>query len=420
MAIDHLKYIVFIFFLPSKITATEPLTLERAINKAVAAHPEVSAAQSNLEAERANVSFSQSPRDPMFGFMYEQNQNFMQQQMGPMTSLSLSQDIEFPAKYYFRGRVQENRATLAVEMLREAKLTLRRKVVTVYFQLYANQHIKDLIDAQKDTLRQVARIAESRHAIGAVTQQDEMKAHVEQTAIENERFGALQEEEALQAKLASLLGESGSERFSLPDGGLQVPEARLPADIADVVLANSRRVKKGEVLLEESKLQKKLALFDYAPDFRLSARTVVGANRPDNNFVVSLDATIPLWFFMRQTPEVSAASARSREAQFTLQGIRRGLIEQANEIASKIRAKDKVIKVFKTTFIPQAESTLNASQAAYRAGKSSFLELLDSARTIFSIRETYYRHIAEYVEQLALLEELAGTSLSSLPFGDAS
>ena len=122
---------------------------------------------------------------------------------------------------------------------------------------------------------------------------------------------------------------------------------------------------------------------------------------------------------MRQTPEVCTASARSREAQFNLQSIRRELVEQANEIASKIRTKDKLIKVFKTTFIPQAESTMNASQTAYRAGRSSFLELLDSARTLFSIRETYYRHIAEYVEQLALLEELAGTSLSSLPFGDA-
>lgn len=415
----RLLYISLFLLLSSPLNAGETLTLDSALSKALATHPEVRAARASLDAENSAISFSQWPSDPMFGVMYEQNQNFMQQQLGPMTSLVFSQDIEFPAKYYFRGRVQESRASQAKEAIAQSQLLLRRKVITTYFQLYANQHIQDLVEAQRDIVRQTARIAESRHSVGAVTQQDEMKAHVEQTAVENEAFELRREGEALQAKLALLLSADPREKFALPKDGFSVPEEKQPDDILDVVLQHSSRIRQNSILVDEAKHQKTLALFDYAPDFRLSARTMVGANSPANNFAFSVDLTIPLWFFMRQNSEVSTASSRAREAQFKLESTKRELFADAQEIAAKIKTHHNLIKIFSSTLIPQAQSTANASRAAYQAGRSSFLELLDSVRTVYTVQVAYYRHIAEYVEQLVILEELAGTSLSTLPFGES-
>jgi outer membrane protein TolC len=77
------------------------------------------------------------------------------------------------------------------------------------------------------------------------------------------------------------------------------------------------------------------------------------------------------------------------------------------------------LQIYQTALIPQASSTLNSSRTAYQAGRTNFLELLDSERSLYETRIAYYRNLAQYVDNLARLEEMAGTSLSTLPFGDS-
>src|SRR3989338_3692556 len=319
---DMMRFFFVMLLASQSAVALEILDLEGALTKALVNHPMIMAAKANYDAEKSSIRSQQWLSDPMMGVMYEKNMSLMQQQMGPMTTLFFSQDIQFPAKYYYRGQIQQNRASFAKENLGQTQLSLRRQVITSYFNLYSNQQIKALLEAQQDALREVARIAESRHAIGAVSQQDEMKAHVEQTLVENEHLVILQEERALRARLVSLLGDSLDDNFSIPPDNA-FPKANLPPNISEVLYGNSRRLKQNNILINETTLQKRLALFNYAPDFRLGAKTMVGANRPDNNFGIFVEFSLPLWFFMRQTSEVSAASARAREATRNLESTKR-------------------------------------------------------------------------------------------------
>ena len=80
--------------------AAESLTLESALNSAFQANPEIAASSARLEADRATIRSQYWLENPKIGFMRERNLNFMQQQMGPMTSWSVSQEIKFPAKYF--------------------------------------------------------------------------------------------------------------------------------------------------------------------------------------------------------------------------------------------------------------------------------------------------------------------------------
>lgn len=408
---------VLIFVIAWEAKSQELITLEDALLRTLETHPNIASGKLNFEAEEASISSKQWPSDPMFGVMYEQNMNLMQQQMGAMTSLSFSQSVDFPAKYYFRGKIQNSAALYAKEEIDQEKLSLRKRLITTYYKLYVNQQNQDLVEAQKATLQQVARSAESRRSTGQTTQQDEMKAHLEQTLIANELFSIKQEERALQGNLSALLTQEPGTQFALSKSELPIPNVHIPENIFDLVQAGSVQLKKDRIKLEEKSFQKELAIYDFAPDFRFSARTMVGNNRPDNNFAVSVDVSLPLWFFTKQSPELRAASAKINHAQTQIEGSKRELFSKANETAAMIKDYDRLLKVFKTTLIPQANSTFSASSSAYQAGTASFLELLDSARTLYTVRVTYYRNIAMFVEQITLLEELVGTSISSLPFG---
>ena len=62
---------------------------------------------------------------------------------------------------------------------------------------------------------------------------------------------------------------------------------------------------------------------------------------------------------------------------------------------------------------------LNSSRAAYSAGRATFVEFLDSERSLYEVRVSYFETLAKYVESLSELERVAGSSLSTLPFGEA-
>ena len=47
------------------------------------------------------------------------------------------------------------------------------------------------------------------------------------------------------------------------------------------------------------------------------------------------------------------------------------------------------------------------------------MDLVDAERSLYEVRIAYYQTLAKFVENLAKVERIAGSSLSTLPFGDA-
>lgn len=409
-----------LFCLGPQSRAEEPasLTLEDALSQALKSNPEIAASLARAESEHSQIRSQFWLENPKIGLMRESNLNLMEQQMGPMGLWSISQEVQFPAKYWLRGSAQKARAQSADEEAAAKKLEIRRKTISGYFGLFSSQRILALLEAQKETLREVARAAEARRATGAVPQQDEMKAHVEQTKIENEILLAEEEREAMEASFAALLNSGGPPTLKLPKQELPTPELKVPPDqISNLALGSARELKRGRSLLEEADAQKTLALLSYAPDFMLSYRKAF-SNAPDGAYAASIEMSIPLWFFAKQTAEVSSASAKQIDAEKGLEKARLDLGAELRSLTTKVRTREKLLRIYQTALIPQATSTLNSSRTAYQAGRTNFLELLDSERSLYETRIAYYRNLAQYVDSLARLEEIAGTSLSTLPFGD--
>ena len=54
---------------------------------------------------------------------------------------------------------------------------------------------------------------------------------------------------------------------------------------------------------------------------------------------------------------------------------------------------------------------LKASEAAYQAGKTDFLDLVDANRTLLETKREYYEYAAAYAAWLGNLESLTGESI---------
>lgn len=406
----------YIYLLQLNLAHASGLSPTDVLNEVYTKNPEIAAEKFKSEAEEAAISSKYSLSNPKVGLMHESNMTLDQREMGDMQSWTVSQEIMFPTKYFSMGSIQKYRAKATKEEFRDKTLEVRQKALSLYFNYYSASRISSLLEAQKETLREIARIAETRRATGAVPQQDEMKAHVEQTKIENEIL--LQTQEVIEAKsmLNALLNRHSESELPLPKEDIKTPKF-YSEKMTSNAFKDSKMLSAGTAWLEGAELEKSLAKQSYFPDFMLNYRKPFGANTPSNAYSIGIEMTIPLWFFSKQTSEVSTASAKAMEATKRLELTKRQVESETKILSSKVITLSKLLKIYETALIPQSTSALNSSRAAYSAGRVGFQELLDAERSLYSVRIDYFRNLAKYVEALASLERTIGTAVSDLPIG---
>jgi outer membrane protein TolC len=400
--------------IPAEIT--REVLMEDAVREAYSRNPELAEFEARAQAETAAIRSRYSPANPRIGIMREAEMNYMQRDMGPMNSLSLSQEFMFPTKYLIMGSAQKARASMAEQALQDKRLEIRQKTLSSYVGLYSAQRILALLTVQRETLGEIARIIETRRATGAVPQQDEMKVHVEQTLLENELLLQKQEVAEIQAQLNALLGREPSAEIRLPQKDLPGPKLHVSSrEIPGLALEKSRMLEGSRLKVEEMGAERSLALQNYLPDFMLSFRKPF-TNSPHGAYAASVELSIPLWFFLKQSSEASFASARLHEAERNLEKTRLNTSVEASAVAAKAETYSKLLKIYESALIPQATTTLNSSRAAYSAGRVGFQDLLDSERSLYAIKMDLYRTLAKFVDTVTQLEKITGASLSTLPF----
>jgi outer membrane protein TolC len=77
----------------------------------------------------------------------------------------------------------------------------------------------------------------------------------------------------------------------------------------------------------------------------------------------------------------------------------------------KVHAAYRLIELYRTSVLPQAEQALIVSEAGYQANTVTFMELLDTARAMFDFRLEYYQYLYQYAAATAQLEQLVGVNL---------
>lgn len=412
-----IKSLVILGVLFSSLCYADLLTPEMVLSEAYKSNPALAAVKATADAEKELISSEYSLSSPRLGFMRETDMSFMQMEDGPMKSWSISQEFLFPTKYFSRGSIQEAKAKRSLHELRYKKLQIRAESLSTYFKYYSAKRIQSLLFAQKETLREIARIAEIRRAAGSAPQQDEMKAHVEQTKIENEIL--LQEQELVEAQFAlnALLDRSADAELEISQTEFTVArDAKLSEEFNSVNFESSYLLKGDKTLVEEASLQKSLAKMNYLPDFMLSYQQTFGGNHPSSGRAIGIEMTIPLWFLSKEKSEVASAVSQEVAAKRRLDSQKRTLDATIHTLKSKVKTLSKLLEIYETALIPQATSTLNSSRSAYSAGTVGFQELLDAERTLYSTRIEYYENFSKYIEALTGLEREAGISVSNLPF----
>src|SRR5882762_6722031 len=88
-------------------------------------------------------------------------------------------------------------------------------------------------------------------------------------------------------------------------------------------------------------------------------------------------------------------------------------IYQVKDQYLSIQSSERILNLYKTTLIPQAQLTVDSSASAYEVGSIDFLTLLTNLTNLISLDRQYYDELARHEEAIARLEPIVGKELIS-------
>jgi outer membrane protein, heavy metal efflux system len=381
-------------------------------------NPEILAARSRFEAATKRPSQVGTLPEPTasytnFGvghpFSRPNGSDFAYQGFG------VSQELPFPGKLGLASEQAKREAESEEHNYRSVVLGVTARLKVAWYEWLAVQKDIELTRKDRDLLSRFEEIARNRYTVGKGLQQDVLKAQFEVSAVE-QQFAMLDEKrQRAEAEIASLLGvptvvlQSAGEIQPSPFS-LSLEELLKAANASPRVLAEQKMVDASAVGINRS-------LKDFRPDFGVDLQWEhTGSNFPDY-YMATVHAKIPVYYARKQRYALEESYARLAEAKQNYRSAQQQAVFQVKDQYLSIQSSERILKLYKTTLLPQAQLTVDAATAAYQVGSVDFLNLITSLTNLITLERQYYDEVARHEEAIVRLEPIVGKEL--VPFQEA-
>ena len=403
----------------SSVSAQEsrpaPLRLKSLIEEALSKNPDVLAAKSKWEVLRERPSQAGSLDDPMVGLgitnLPTDTFSFRQEDM-TMKELSVIQRVPYPGKRPLRSEIAQKEAEAAYSDYDEAKNKVTREVKMAYFELFYVNKAIEVTEKNRELLKLLNQIAETKYSVGEGIHTDVFKAQVELSKMIDELIMLSQNKRSLKARINTLLYQPAFAPLGEPE---EIPFEKFsgePENLLKAAEANRPLLQSVKRMVERNKIGLKMAERDYYPDFDLKLaygqRDDGPTGRRADMVTAMVAINLPLWYKTKQERKVA-------ESQKDIQSAKDQLTAMANEIRFMVSEKltdieraERQIEHLKTGIIPLATLSLDSAIASYRVNKVDFITMLDNLMTLFKYEIQYYRLLSEHRKNIAEIEAAVG------------
>lgn len=379
-----------------------PLTLKSALDLALGANAELSAAGRELEAVEATIIQAQVRPNPEISASIEDTR-----QATRTTTLQLNQPIELGGKRAVRIAAAERGRDAAAAELGGKHAEIRAAVIAVFFDVLAAQERLRLAQASLELAQRATSAASRRVTAGKISPVEETRARVAEAGVRVELTLASRDLATARKRLTATWGNPAP-RFEHAEGQLEeLPTLPALPDLA-ARLANSPNLLRARLEVDH-----RLALADVERRRRIPDVTIsLGARRNEElglNQAI-LGVSIPLPVFNRNQGNLLEALRRTDKArdELSVTGIRLSTeIAQAHQDLSAARQE---VELLQQEVLPGAQSAYDAAAKGFELGKFSFLEVLDAQRTLFQAKSQYLRALTEAHRSAAGIERILGAA----------
>jgi cobalt-zinc-cadmium efflux system outer membrane protein len=377
------------------VEPSAPLTLQQAIDYALAASPELAVAVREVEArEGARIQSALRP-NPELGVQVEDLR-----ERSRSTTLELSQRIERGGKREARMAAAELAGAVARHDLQARRRATVAAVRTAFHALLAAQEGRRIARDSLALAQQATAAAARRVQAGKVSPVEETRAKLAEASVRSELVAADSALRVARVRLSALWGNAGP-RFERAEGPLG-QDVELPArdrllaalDDAPAMAGARSEVERRRAVVE---VERSRSVQDVTLSMGARRNEELGLNQ------VLFGVSIPLAINDRNQGALYEALQRADQARDELAARRLQLASALIGAWERAATARERVRLLDAEVLPGADSAYRAAVTGFELGKFSFLEVLDAQRTLFQARTQYLQALSEMHDALAAI-----------------
>lgn len=396
------------------------IELDYAVSVALDHSLELAGIRAQSEAIRASSSQAGALPDPMLSLnaMNLPTDTFDLDQE-PMTQMqvALSQIFPFPGKRKLRREAVEFRAAASDDMQVERRNGIVGEVRTAWWQLMSLDKSLQIVEQNKDLLRDFIQIAQTKYKVGNGLQQDVLLAQLELSRLFDRELRLQGTRRGARAEMNRLMNRPPDWVLTLPSNPPNTVLPELPTERQLLQQAETGRalIDVQRQLIDAANANLDLARKSRLPDlklgvgygFRQGIDPMTNTDRSDF-LSVMLSINLPIYSGSKQSKEIEQRSHEvSRQTLIMQDTLRIVEVAVSRNLASYLAARDQVL-LLQTAIIPQAQQTVSSMLAGYQVNQVDFLNLINTQITLYNAQISYWESLGRAKQDLARLASAIG------------
>jgi len=394
----------------------EGSTLSDYLAYAALNNPGLEAAFDRWKAAVERIPQARSLPDPRFNYAY-----FIQEvetRVGPQRhKFGVAQTFPWLAKLSLRADVAVEAANAERAKYEAAKLKLFYNVRDVYYEYYYLMRAIGVTEESKQLLKHFEDVARIKYRAAAAGHADVIKAQVELGKIENRLSSLSDMRKPTIARLNATLNRPTEAPLPEPTGVVDEGLAASDKEVIQWLKESNPELRAMEFMTEKERRSIELAKQNYFPDITAGVDYIQTDEAlmptPESGkdpVIAMVSVNLPIWYERYKAAELEA-QARFHASQKAFWDKGNLLAAQTEMVLFNFRDAQRRVDLYRDTLIPLGRQSVDETKAAYRAGTTGFLQLIDTQRILLEFQLSYERALATQAQRLAELEMLVGREL---------
>lgn len=395
--------------------------LDDLVERAATNNTDIQQAAARLAQARALVRSANADRMPQLGVgAAATRQAGANTATGPVPGTLLQAGASLSWEVDLFGRLTRTRDAAALDaqaregLLQSTRLLVQAETAQAYLLLRALDTERTLVRETVQAYAETARLTQRRFQAGDIAELDVARVQSELAATQAEAYALDRSRAELEHALAVLVGEAASS-FSLPPADWTTALPVIPAGVPSTVLARRPDVSAAQASLLAAQARVGAAQAAWFPGFALTADGGFASPELGDLFKWSARAwsvsallSLPIFDGGRREAGVERARGQMDEA---LAGYRGQVLQAFREVEDQLAALRLLHQQGQAQgrAVDSAHRATTLSDARYRAGLVSQLELLDARRSeLRNRRQALQVRSAQYQATVGLIRALGG------------
>ncbi len=401
-----------LLLLGSAAAQTHTLTLDQAIDLALASSPALKATRTQIDQTKAQEITAGLRPNPVLQGDSQFLPIFNPSQF-TFDNFNQTQQYDIGIGYLFeRGGKRQRRIQAARDQTEVTRFQVRdaeRGLVFSVAQQFVNAQLAkanlDFATQALESFRKTVDISETRYKAGDISQGDLLKIKLQLLQFETDLSSARVALQQAMITLRQLIGyDAVAADFQIVGELAYQPLTESREQIEATALQNRPDLAAARQSAVAAHSQLALAKADAKQDLT----TALSYSHTSGLSSSSFSFNIPLPIFNRNQGEIQRSRFAETQAHYNARAAEDTVLKDVEAAYEQTKANESVVSLYLSGYLKQAQQSREISEFAFRQGAVSLIDLLDAERSYRSTELAYRQAVANYALALQQLRQAEG------------